>query len=100
MRKTLESINSLNLKYSFEQVCNIYVQLKNKIVSYYFDIKEKKLEKKSEYIYNDEILNFHINKDNLIIIGKNNKSISQFNNDSIKLSETYLLVKPDFIIKK
>lgn len=87
MRKTLESINSLNLKYSFEQVCNIYIQLKNKIVSYNFDFKDKKLERNTEYVFNDEILNFHINKDNLIIIGKNNKSICHYNNNGEKLRE-------------
>jgi hypothetical protein len=88
MRKTLESINSLNLKYCFEKVYKIYIQLKNKIVSYDLDLKDKKLERKSEYIFNDEILNFHINKDNIIIIGKNNKSICQFNNHGMKLSES------------
>ena len=61
---------------------------KAKIVSYDLDLKDKKLERKSEYIFNDEILNFHINKDNIIIIGKNNKSICQFNNHGMKLSES------------
>ena len=91
MRKTLESINSLNLKYKLGQICNIYIQIKNKIVSYNFKLNDNKLEKNFEYTFDDEILNFHINKENLIIIGKNNKSISQFNKEGIKVSEVYYL---------
>jgi hypothetical protein len=87
MRKTLDSINALNLKFSKGELYKLFFPIKNKIVSFNFDTKNKKLEKLVEYDFNDEILNFHINKDELIIIGKNNKAITRFDNAGNKLFE-------------
>jgi hypothetical protein len=87
MRKTLDSINALNLKFSKGELYRLYFPIKNKIVSYNYDTKSKKLEKLIEYDFNEEILNFHINKEDLIIIGKNNKAITRYDNSGNKVFE-------------
>ncbi len=87
MRKTLDSINALNLKFSKGELYKVFFPIKNKIISYKFDAKNKKLEKLFEYDFNDEILNFHIIKDELVIIGKNLKAIARYDNAGNKVFE-------------
>jgi hypothetical protein len=86
MRAAFDSINALNMKYIKDgQNLRLYLPLKNRILSYLFS--EDKVDKLTEYHYNDEILDFHIDGENLILIGKTNKAISTFDKNSVKVSE-------------
>jgi hypothetical protein len=100
MRKTFDSINALNLKFVKEgSKFKMYLPLKEKVLTYLYDDGDNKIEKQSEYPYNDEILNFHIEGDeNLIIIGKNNKSITTYDSKLTKLNERYLFYLSQFAL--
>jgi hypothetical protein len=86
MRSVFDSINCLNLK-SIKDGSNlkIFIPLKDKLISYLYD--NSKIEKVKEFPYNDEILDYHIDNENVIIIGKVNKSITTFDKNANKLSE-------------
>jgi hypothetical protein len=88
MRAAFDSINALNLKYIKDGGnLKIYIPLKDRILSYLFHTDGGKIEKVSEYHYNDDILDFHIDNENLVLIGKANKAITTFDKNSQKISE-------------
>ena len=89
MRKVFDSISHLNLKKFPQQAESnnsdlIYLPLNNKIMIY--DDVEK-LNKVSEILFEDEILDFHIYSENILIIGRNNKKIIVFGKKGEKISE-------------
>jgi len=92
MRKS-EAINFLNLKFiktnpdKLEGL--IYIPLGSKLITYSYP----SLEKTSQIEYNDEILNFHLFKENesheikTVLLAKSNKSITIFNGNREKENE-------------
>jgi hypothetical protein len=89
MRKTLDSINYLNLQ-SIKKEGLIYIPYKTKIHIYH-KLENGKLDKQREIDNQDEILNFHFvnhSEGNLIIISKYDKRISLWNSKFEKVKET------------
>jgi hypothetical protein len=91
MRKS-EAINFLNLKFIKTHPDKseglIYIPLDSKLITYYYP----SLEKISQIEYNDEILNFHLFKENeseikTVLLAKSNKSITIFNSNGEKENE-------------
>lgn len=85
MRKEFDSIHYLNAKNSKNQLL-IYVPIDKTVISYHIDYG--KLVKQTEFVYPDDILNFHpLNNNQLIIIGKSNKLVSTYNQQGEKLHD-------------
>jgi hypothetical protein len=92
MRKS-EAINYLNLKFIKTHSDKIegamYIPLDKKFTSYSYP----SLEKISQIEYNDDILDFHLFKENeahqikTVLLGKSNKSITIFNSNGEKENE-------------
>jgi hypothetical protein len=89
MRKTFDSVNHLNLKYLKEEG-KFFLPMNNKLIAYSYP----KLEKISEIVYSDEILDFHIlpgEEKHILLIAKNNKTITTLDKNGNILDELYLL---------
>jgi hypothetical protein len=97
MRKS-EAINYLNLKFintlstnsTSSQVGTIYIPLDKKLLSYSYP----ELKKLSQIEYKDDILDFHLLKENksdveikTLLLGKSNKCITIFNGEGQKENE-------------
>jgi hypothetical protein len=92
MRKALDPMNYLNLKYIKQDgdKVKVFIPINDKILSYFYNTSnvDKQLEKDKVLTYNDEILNFHIDsKEDIIITGKANKAITLFDKSNAKLKE-------------
>ena len=85
MRKPFEYVNHINAVKADEIV---YLPLNNKMILY-----TNNLEKLSEIVIEDEILNFHIIKkeeakeNDIVVIGKTNKKITLMSNKGEKINE-------------
>lgn len=78
----LNNKNNLDSEKNFNKISTIYIPVKNKIILYSSDLK-----KLSEISVEDEILNFHLAKDNIVIVGKGNKKITLVEADGKVIAE-------------
>ena len=89
MKNVFTKINNVRLQTSHktEKLSQMYFSLKDRVKVFSENALENKYEFEREFIIDDEILNFHVYGEYLLLIGRNSKKLFLYNQSGDKLKE-------------